>query len=63
VPFLKDINWEMNALSVNANYAITSNVMVFVNWQYRKTYGDVKYTPPLYHGTTNTLSFGFQTGF
>ncbi len=63
VPFLKDINWEINSLAVNANYTITPNVLVFINYQYRKTKGDVKYTPPLYLGITNTLSVGFQTGF
>jgi hypothetical protein len=63
LPVLKNISWQNQSVAMNASYSLLSGTVLFLNYQYRKTTGDVKFTPPVYLGTTNTLSAGFQMGF
>jgi len=50
-------------VALDASYSLLSNLFVFVRCQYRDTYGDIRFTPPVFLGKTTTLSAGFQTGF
>ena len=64
LPVLKNITWQMQTIGININYSLISNGLFFITYQYRQTTGPEagKYTPPLFRGTTSTISFGFQLG-
>ncbi len=63
LPVLKNITWKNQSLEFEGRFTLTSNTSCFLSYQYRETTGDNDFTPPLFRGKTNTLSFGFQTGF
>lgn len=63
LPVLKNISWQNQSVALNASYSLLSGMVLFLNYQYRETTGDVKFTPPVYLGITHTLSAGFQMGF
>ncbi len=63
LPVLKNISWQNQSVSLNASYSLLSGMIVFLNYQYRETTGDVQFTPPVFLGKTHTLSAGIQTGF
>ena len=62
-PILKNIVWSDHSISLSAAYAITTNASVFLDYEYSRKQGDVKYNPQVFHGTTNTISCGFNVGF
>jgi hypothetical protein len=63
LPVLENISWQSQSVDLNASYSLFSNLGVFINFQYRSTYGDVRFTPPVFLGNTTTLSAGIQAGF
>jgi hypothetical protein len=65
LPVLKNITWQWQSFKGNISYDIVSNVFVYVSYQYIQTSGPevAKYTPPLFRGSNNILSFGFQVGY
>jgi len=63
LPVLKNISWQNQSIALNASYSLLSGMILFLNYQYRETNGDVQFTPPVFLGKTHTLSAGFQIGF
>jgi hypothetical protein len=63
LPVLKNISWQNQSIALNASYSLFSGMILFLNYQYRETKGDVQFTPPVFLGKTHTLSAGFQIGF
>ena len=63
VPLLQGLTWKEMAVGVSVRYEIINNAFVFVEYFYRQNSGDVKYTPPMFVGNTNTLVAGFNIGF
>ena len=64
VPFMETVEWENKSLSFNIRYQLLNDLYVFGNYRYSNITGDVdKYTHPLWHGKTNTLSAGLNFGF
>ncbi len=63
LPVLKNISWQNQSVALNASYSLLSGMIVFLNYQYRETMGDVQFTSPVFLGKTHTLSAGVQIGF
>jgi hypothetical protein len=63
LPVIKNISWSLNSVGVNVSYSILSGAVIFVDYCFRSTYGDVRFTPPVYLGNTNTFSTGLKIGF
>ena len=63
-PFLEVIEWESKDLTVHMKYQIINDLFVFGNYRKSNITGDLdKYTHPLWHGRTSTLSLGINFGF
>jgi hypothetical protein len=60
---LGKIVWENQTLTAGVNYEIINNVYVFGEYMYSKTKGGNTYTPPIFHGNTNSVVGGFNIGF
>jgi hypothetical protein len=63
VPVLKDITWQKSQFDASVNYSLTSNLYLYLVYEYRSTRGDVKYTPPVYMGKTHSMIAGIRLGF
>jgi hypothetical protein len=63
LPVLKNISWQDQSLELSASYSILSNLAVFINFLYRETRGDIRFTAPVFLGKTSTVSAGLQAGF
>jgi hypothetical protein len=63
VPVLTGLTWKENAIGLSVKYEFINNAFVFVEYMNRQNSGDVKYTPPMFVGNTNTLVAGFNVGF
>lgn len=64
VPILKNITWEKHTILINIMYEVVSNTYFYLKYQYSEIISDdIKYTPALYRGITDTYSFGFNIGF
>ena len=63
-PFIDEVTWENQSLSVHASYQIVNDGYVFINYLYSNITGELdKFTPPMYHGQMSTISFGANFGF
>ncbi len=63
-PFIDEVEWENQSLSLQARYQIINDGYLFVHYLYSNITGEVdKYTPPMYHGKMSTISFGANFGF
>lgn len=73
-PFLKDITWSNETMSFKVNYLLYNNFSIFAEYLDMNIRGyDVdgitaeeyldKFTPDLFHGKTQTVTFGMQLGF
>ena len=63
-PFMDSIEWENKSFSLRASYQIINDGYIFIKYMHSNISGDmVKYTPSVYHGKQNTISFGANIGF
>jgi hypothetical protein len=63
-PFMDSVEWENQSFSVRASYQIINDGYVFLKFMHSDISGDLtKYTPTVYHGIQNTISFGANIGF
>jgi len=63
-PFIDEVTWENQSLSVHASYQIVNDGYVFINYLYSNITGELdKFTPQMYHGQMSTISFGANFGF
>jgi hypothetical protein len=63
-PFMDTVEWENKSLALQARYQVINDGYLFVHYLYSNITGDLdKYTPPMYHGKQNTISFGLNFGF
>jgi hypothetical protein len=65
LPVLKNITWNSQSITANISYDVLSNLNAFLSFQFVQTSGpeEVKYSPPIFQGSNNILSFGFQLGY
>jgi hypothetical protein len=65
LPFLESVEWENQTLTLFTRYQVINDAYVFASWRYSNISGNdlAKYTHPLFHGKTNTLSAGLNFGF
>jgi hypothetical protein len=65
LPFLESIEWENQTIALKAIYQIINDAYVFASWKNSNIHGNdlAKYTHPLFHGKTNTISAGVNFGF
>jgi hypothetical protein len=65
IPFLESIEWENQTLKFSARYQVINDAFVFASWRYSNIKGNdlEKYTHPLFHGVTNTITTGINFGF
>jgi hypothetical protein len=66
-PFLENITWQKNELSIGARWEFISNSYLYIEYIYSDISGDEeqvnKYTPEYFRGIHNTVSAGFNLGF
>ncbi|MCX6250404.1 MAG: hypothetical protein NTX61_06595 [Bacteroidetes bacterium] len=63
LPVFKNISWKKKEVSFTSGFDLLSNLHLFLTVQYRETTGETRFIPPLYYGTTATMSLGFLAGF
>jgi len=65
LPFLESVEWENRTLALKARYQIINDAYLHASWQYSDIHGTdlAKYTHPLYHGKTNSITVGANFGF
>ncbi len=64
LPFMETVEWERQLLDLEASWQVINDGYVFFSFEHAKVSGDMeRYTAPLFHGTTNTFSFGANFGF
>ena len=65
LPFMETIEWENNSFSFLARYEIINDAFLILEFQNSNIKGNDlnKYTHPMWHGKTNTLSVGMNFGF
>lgn len=65
IPFLESVEWENKTIRFRACYQIINDAYFYGEYRYSDISGNdlVKYTHPLWHGKTNTLSIGANFGF
>jgi hypothetical protein len=63
-PFMDSVEWENKSYSVRASYQIINDGYLFLKFMHSDISGDLaKYTPTVYQGIQNTISFGANIGF
>ncbi len=66
-PFLENITWQNQELSLSARWEFISNSYLYLEYIYSDVSGDEeqvkKYTPEYFRGVHNTISAGFNLGF
>ncbi len=66
-PFLENITWQKQELSIGARWEFISNSYLYLEYIYSDVSGDEeqvnKYTPEYFRGKHNTISAGFNLGF
>lgn len=63
LPFIGVVNYKRERVEANVSYRILSNVVVWGSFTWQEVYGDVKYTPAVMRGGTNTIGLGGRVGF
>lgn len=64
IKYLDSVEWENQTFGLDINYQLINDVYLCALYRHSHITGDVdKYTRRMYHGTTNTLSFGANVGF
>ena len=65
--FMESVEWENQTLQLKARYQIINDAYVFGEYRYSNIQGNDnvidKYTHPLWHGKTNTITMGLNFGF
>ena len=63
LPFMESVEWQNNSFFLKVRYEIINDGIAFMEYRNSKISGDVNtYTHPLWHGQTNTFSFGMYFG-
>ncbi len=73
-PFMEEVVWSNKTLSLKTRYSFYNNFSIFAEFYQKDIQGFDKdgtsageyldmFTPEIFHGWTNTLSFGMQLGF
>jgi hypothetical protein len=63
LPFLETVEWENKTFILKVRYEIINDGVAFLEYRHSSISGNVDtYTHPLWHGDTNTFSFGVHFG-
>ncbi len=65
IPFLESVEWENKTFRFRARYQIINDAYFYGEYRYSNISGNEleKYTHPLWHGKTNTITIGANFGF
>ena len=63
-PFIDSVAWKNKSVNLKFRYELFNDAYITFEYCNSLTTGEIeKYTPLLYRGNRNTLSFGFNYGF
>jgi hypothetical protein len=64
LPYMDTTEWENKSFSIQAKYPIINDAYFFAKYLNSNIQGDLDaYTPEMFHGKQNTISFGINYGF
>ncbi len=63
LPFIGENNYQKNSVAATAILRIFNNLTGSISYAWQNVKGDVKYSPEIYLGRTNTLMAGIKLGF
>jgi glycosyltransferase involved in cell wall biosynthesis len=62
-PFLTEVLWQMETITIKANYQLIHDCYLFASFSNSNQQGSKEYTMPYFIGKQNTINIGANIGF
>jgi hypothetical protein len=63
LPFMENKTWQNNQFELMARYQLSSGIYIWMQYLNTNRKGDLKFSPEIMHGKTNTFLAGLNIGF